>query len=551
MLSIGAVVPFLAVILMPEKVFYHAFAQPMIVFFRLNSPQDLIEPIGWIFCSVILVSGVVRVVNVWLINHLSYGIGSDVCINVFSGSVYNDYETHISSNSSELMNSIISKINVLIVSVIHPCITLGSCSVLLVILTLTFSIANFELTVYSFIGITLLYVFVFKSVRNSLKLNGKRVSSLSDSIAKLVSETMGAMRDIIIDNNQSIYLEQFSGQDKALRSTQAKNNFIGASPRYIVETVGIILIAFFALYGVGESEDMTSRVALLGGMAFGLQRLLPVFQQFYAAFTGLRSGEKILDDIVRIMSVDNGLSTFQSNEEIAFVSKIELDAAAFSYSKSSKYVFEDLSLSISKGETVGFLGESGAGKTTVVDCIMGLLNLTRGDLLIDGVVVNPYNVDSFRKLISHVPQSVFLIDGSIIENIAFGVSPENIDLEQVEKVVQAACLDGVISNLKDGYKTNVGERGVFLSGGQLQRIGIARALYKRNPILVFDEATSALDLETEEKVLKAVKALTTCTVIIISHRKTTFKNCSKIFTLKKGRFSCIAYDELASIEETL
>jgi ATP-binding cassette subfamily B protein len=271
-------------------------------------------------------------------------------------------------------------------------------------------------------------------------------------------------------------------------------------------------------------------------LAFGAQRLLPVLQQAYVAWSGIQGGRASLEDMLELL--DQPLPDYSEHpikQLISFDNRISLKKLDFRYSSQRPFVLKHLNLTINKGSRVGFIGATGSGKTTLLDIIMGLLQPTNGSLEIDNQTVTPINCCGWQAHIAHVPQTIFLADSSIEENIAFGVPKDQIDFQRVRQAAKQAQIAESIESWPRQYQTFVGERGIRLSGGQRQRIGIARALYKQADVIIFDEATSALDNETEQAVMQAIEGLSKdLTLLIIAHRLTTLKNCTQIVELGGG-----------------
>jgi ATP-binding cassette subfamily B protein len=303
-----------------------------------------------------------------------------------------------------------------------------------------------------------------------------------------------------------------------------------------MEALGMVLISVLAYSLAKQADGMVKAVPVLGAMALGAQRLLPVLQQVYSSWTAIQGSQASLQDTIELL--DQPLPDYAGQspaEPLPFKKIISLNNLYFSYSPKLPYVLNGVNLTITKGSRVGFIGATGSGKSTMLDIIMGLLQPTNGTLEIDGQIVVPRNQCAWQAHIAHVPQAIYLADSSIEENIAFGVPIDKIDFERVRKAAQQAQIAESIEGWPKQYQTFVGERGIRLSGGQRQRIGIARALYKQADVIIFDEATSALDNETELAVMQAIEGLSKdLTLLIIAHRLSTLKNCTQIVELGEG-----------------
>jgi ATP-binding cassette subfamily B protein len=355
---------------------------------------------------------------------------------------------------------------------------------------------------------------------------------------KTVQEGLGGIRDVLLDNSQEVYVRKFSRIDKKLRDAQASNALIGVTPRFVVEALGMMVIVGLALMLSAEGSIVSS-IPVLAALALGAQRLLPLLQNAYNGWTTVTGSEAVLLSVVELLQLPLP-ERFDAagSEPLKLERDIHIAQLGFRYDPDEPEVLSDIDISIPRGKFVGLVGESGAGKSTLVDLLMGLLTPGRGAILVDGVALTEENILWWQRQIAHVPQHIFLCDGSIIENVAFGVPPSKVDLERVREACRRAELHSFIASLPARYETVVGERGVRLSGGQRQRVGLARALYKQASVLILDEATSALDDATEASVIDAVHRLgTDYTVLMIAHRVTTLQRCDIIYRLEHGHVS--------------
>jgi len=305
--------------------------------------------------------------------------------------------------------------------------------------------------------------------------------------------------------------------------------------------LGMLLITFIAYFLAQDSNTTVTTIPVLGALALGAQRLLPTLQQAYASWSSIVGAQAAIKDVLYLLDRPVLLKRLPLNEKtLPFLDQIDLKDIWFRYAPDLPWVFSGLQLSIKKGDRIGFIGVTGCGKSTLLDLIMGLLPPSKGVIEIDGEVVSLSNVAAWQGNISHVPQTIFLSDATIAENIAFGIPFHEIDLERVKRAAQQAQISTVIELMKLQYLTIIGERGIKLSGGQRQRIGIARALYKEANVLILDEATSALDTETEQAVVEAIENLSPdLTILVIAHRISTLKSCSQIIELNHGAIGLV------------
>lgn len=534
-ISIGAVLPFLGILTAPEHVYQHSLMQPIIQILALTEPKQLILPLTILFIIAALLAGVIRLTLLYTMTRLSYATGADLSINIYRRTLYQEYEVHVSRNSSEVINGIITKTNMVIGGVISPTLILVSSIILFGgIMGALFAI-NPMIALSASIGFGMIYWIVIRYTKAHLNDNSKTIANQSTQMVKSLQEGLGGIRDVLIDGTQEFYCKVYRNADLPLRRASGNNVFIGGSPKFAMEAIGMTLIAGLAYLMTQQEGGMVSAIPVLGALALGAQRLLPALQQAYHSYSTIKGSKSSFEDVLNLL--DQPLPEYAGQplpEAIPFTKEIKVNNLNFRYGEDLPWVLKNVNFSLKKGSRVGFVGVTGSGKSTLLDIIMGLLPPTESGLIIDNQVINNQNRRAWQAHIAHVPQNIYLSDSTIEENIAFGIPKEQINHQQVEKAAKQAQISELIDQWKDGYQTFVGERGVRLSGGQRQRIGIARALYKKANVLIFDEATSALDNETEQEVMKAIDDLGgEITILIIAHRLTTLKGCDQIIKLEK------------------
>ena len=534
-LSIGAVLPFLGVLTAPERVFAHTAAQPVIHALGLTAPAQLLLPLTIAFGAAALIAGAMRLLLLWASTRLSFTTGADLSISIYQRTLYQPYAVHCARNSSEIINGISSKTNGVIYIITMLLTLISSAAMLIIILVALLSVDPFVALV-AIGGFGLIYGVIISLTRKQLSINSERIARESTFVIKSLQEGLGGIRDVLIDGSQATYCQIYRNADLPLRRAQSSSSFIGAGPRYAMEALGMLLISALAYSLSQQADGIAKAIPILGALALGAQRLLPVLQQAYAAWSGIRGGQASLQDTLGLLEQPLPDHAGQScASPLPFKHSISLKQLGFRYSPQMPYVLKQLDLTVAKGGRVGFIGTTGSGKSTLLDIVMGLLQPTDGSMEVDGQTITPTNNRSWQAHIAHVPQAIFLADSSIEENIAFGVPKAQIDHQRVRKAAQQAQFADVIEMWPKQYQTFVGERGIRLSGGQRQRIGIARALYKQADVIIFDEATSSLDNETEEAVMQAIESLSTdLTILIIAHRLTTLKNCTQVIELGDG-----------------
>ena len=536
--SIGAVLPFLSALTAPDVLFGHPITQPFIRALHLTEPKQLLLPLTIAFAIGALLSGTMRLILLWLQTRLSHAIGADLSISIYRRTLYQPYSVHVARNSSEIIAAISTKANAVLSSTIMPLFTIISSILMLSSILLALLVIEPEVAIVGLVGFGAIYMLVILITKKVVQRDSQRINYETGRIIKALQEGLGGIRDVLIDGTQATYCSIYRNADLPMRRAQANIAIIGSSPRFVVEAIGMVLIASLAYSLAGRSSSITSAIPVLGAMVLGAQRMLPVLQACYVSWTLMRGGQASLNSTLALL--DQSLPAYADEPPQALMSfqdSITLNNLAFQYSKDAPWVLrEGFNFSIKKGSSIGFIGATGSGKSTLLDIIMGLLQPTLGSLEIDGINVTEQNHRGWQAHIAHVPQVIFLADTSIAENIAFGVPVEKIDYARVKQAAQRAQIAQTIESWSNKYNTLVGERGVRLSGGQRQRIGIARALYKKADVIVFDEATSSLDNDTERTVMETIDSLgDELTVIIVAHRLTTLRNCKHVVEMENGR----------------
>lgn len=545
--SIGTMLPFLSALTNPQQVLQISFAQPFINLLQIRSSENLLFALTVLFVAASLTSAAFRTLLAWASTKITFSTGAEISTEIYRRTLYQPYAVHVSRNSSELINGIVSKTNSVIFGTIAPTLALIS-AVFMLLVILIFLISIEPLVSFTvFIGFGIIYFGLVLISRAKKIHNSKYIATESTQVIKSLQEGLGGIRDVLIDGNQLTYCAIYQEADQRLRNAQASNAFISQAPRYSIEALGMVLIATVAYFIVDSSSGLNNAIPVLGMMALGAQRLLPLMQQAYYSWSSIVGGQASLEDTINLLNqpLPQNIEK-QKVIPLRFNEHIILKSLSFRFSNELPWVLNGLSLHIDKGSRIGIIGSTGSGKSTLLDIVMGLLEPTEGTLEIDGQRVDSSNNRAWQVRIAHVPQSIFLADSTIEENIAFGQPSIDIDHERVRKSAIQAQLASTIDSLPDGYKTKVGERGIKLSGGQRQRIGIARALYKNADVIIFDEATSALDNDTEKAVMDAIEHLSSnLTILIVAHRLTTLKNCTQIVEIEAGNVNRIgSYEEI-------
>ena len=533
--SLGLVIPFLAALSDPSKVLEQSIARSVFEFFGLSQSHDAVRlNLTIAFALAAMMSGLLRFLLIYVSAKVNYGVVHELGREVFRRALHQDYASHIKRNSSEIVGAI-AKVDVVAwgLTMFSSSITafVMASAILLTLLLIapwvSFGVLGGIGTIY--LGITLI-------TRQQLKFNSAIKNDAYSGRVQAVQEGLGSMRDMILDRSQRLFTERFNKIDRAMRSAEASNAIISPSPRFGVEALGMVLIASVAFYLTQKNESFVDALPILGVLALGAQRLLPLVQQIYQGVSYLIGNQVIIHDVASLLDVEVDENASVQIDTLPFQNQIRLTDIGFNYGADLPPVLNDISFEIPKGSCVGFTGETGSGKSTLIDIIVGLLDPVVGKVEVDGLPLQGKSRFGWQQNIAYVPQDIYLRDASFSENIAFGVPRDLIDMPKVRRAAAVAQIDQFIEQSPLQYEGKVGELGVSLSGGQRQRIGIARAIYKSSSVLVLDEATSALDTKTESAVINAVlKANPSVTILMIAHRENTLEQCDFIVRLDNGQ----------------
>lgn len=537
--AIGGVIPFIAAITKPEILMENEFFGVILVLLEpiisLNE-TNIHFFITFVFISAVILSGAIRLLLLYVNTKLSFATGNDISVEIYRRTLYQSYEVHLLQNSSEVVSSILIKAKRMIGSVIMPIINIIIAAFFLFFLFLFFLKLNPMIFLYGVIFFGFIYFSIGFIFKKKLFNAGLTESREHQKVMQLLMEGLGGIRDVIIDNKQDFHISLFSNSDYKLRKAAALTTFLSSSPRFIIETVLILGLCLFTLFIFDSKQSIENYLPLIGSIALGSQRLLPILQNAFQSWANLKSVSPILSEILAFLDLPLKSNYKLGESELIFNQEIRFSNVSFKYQGSDRLVLNDLSFLIKKGTKIGIKGETGSGKSTLIDILMGLLTPTSGKLFVDNQELNPSNVKEWQKQLAHVPQSIFLLDASIKENIALGVPLNEIDEELVRLSAKHAMIEDFIDELPDKWNTKIGERGARLSGGQRQRIGLSRALYKRANFIVLDEATSALDQETEKSVMQSINNLGgEITVVIVAHRLSTLEACDEVFEVRNGK----------------
>ena len=543
MASIGALLPFLTLLAAPEQIErFGLFARTVD---RLGLRREhLLLAATLLFVATAVIATVIRLLLLRAAQRFVFAVGHDLGTKLYDHLLHQSYLYHTLHNSAEVQAGI-QKVNNITNLFLQPLMQgLISLTVMLFIVA-ALAFADPVLAGVAMVSFGGVYIGISLTVRRVLQRNSGRLSGLAGQRIQAIQEGMGAIRDVLIERAQPLYLRKFARLDQSFRDAQSVTTFLANAPRYLVEGVGMVLIALLAVGASRQPGGLTAALPALGALAIGAQRLMPLLQQTYFGWSQMMTNYVNLTNVLDVL--DQPVERPDRDAPpLAFARAIELRGVSFGYGAAGA-VLRDISLAVPKGARIGLVGRTGSGKSTILDIVMGLVQPQQGAVLVDGRPLADAQ-DRFRwqANINHVPQAIFLSDDTLAANIAFGHEVDTIDMARVRAAAEAAHAAEFIEALPEGYASKVGEQGMRLSGGQRQRLGLARALYARRPVLVLDEATSALDAATEDAVMESIRRLDEdLTVIIVAHRLSTLRHCSTIVRLDAGRIVAMgSFDEV-------
>ena len=541
-LGVASVMPFVTVLTNPDMIETNFILNNLFNFtgiFGVKTYLQFTFALGILVFVILIISISLRAFTSYLLIRFTQMCEYNISKRLVKNYLNQNYSWFLNRNSADLGKSILSEVALIIgygfkpfINLITQCVI--SIMIIILLITIDFKIAISLGLLFSFI-----YGLIYSVLRAPLKQIGQK--RIEDNRLRFmsVSEAFGAIKEIKVSDLEKVYVERFAKPSKSYAYNHSLAKTMALLPGYAVQAVVLGCIILTTLYLMMQSGSFVGFIPVITLYAFAVFRLMPSFQKIYSAIVALRSAGPALDSLYNDMEKLGSPDTKEDNnkENIEFNKNISLNAVNFKYPNSSKISLKEINVNISAHTTVGLIGPTGSGKTTLVDLILCLLEAQSGTLKIDGRVINKKNIKAWQNLIGYVPQNIYLTDDTIAANIALGVDPININYEEIERAAKNANIHDFIENeLPKKYETTVGERGIRLSGGQRQRIGIARALYRQPQLLILDEATSALDNKTEKIVMETVRHISkNITIIIIAHRLSTVKECDNIYLLENGQ----------------
>ena len=538
-IGVASIMPFIAILSQPSIIETNYFLNSIFKYsntFGIDTNQEFLFMLGIIVFTLLITSlsfkALTTYAQIRFVKMREYTIGK----RLVEGYLHQPYSWFLNRNSADLGKSILGEVGTVVSGGILPSIVLISqCLVATSMFTLLF-LSDFKLALISGCSIGIFYGVIINFNHKFLKRIGQERLKANQLRFLAVSEAFGASKEIKVKGLEQIYVKRFSDSSVLFAKNQALSQALAQLPRYALEAIAFGGMILVVLYLMSQTGTFKNALPIISLYAFAGYRLVPALQSIYACITQLRFIGPAINSLSDDLKSLKSYKIHQDKKILLIENDITLRNIHYNYPEISRTALRNINIKIPAKTTIGLVGPTGSGKTTLVDLILGLLQAQKGTLEVDAQVIKESNLRAWQRSIGYVPQNIYLADDTVSANIAFGINKKDIDQEEVERAAKTANLHNfIINESPQQYQTIVGERGIKLSGGQRQRIAIARALYNKPQVLILDEATSALDNQTEQVVMEAINNLSkNITIILIAHRLNTVKNCDIIFKLDKG-----------------
>lgn len=553
-LMVGSVMPFLAVLAEPSRIQDTAVLHWAYNAFGFDTTYGFLIGLGLLSFTVIAVASAIQFAKTWMVARFAWMRMHSLSHRMLGGFLAQPYAFFLNRHSGEMGPRVLSEPLQVVHKFYRPAAELIAASFTVVAIVLMLLWVEPVVAVVSFVVLGGIYAVVYRSTRYHLLALGRTTVAAERERFRMTNESFAGIKDIKLLGRERAYLDRYAAPSLRQANAEVKVTVLAQVPQFALQAValgGVILMCLLLIdpATVASGASLGGILPVLGVFAFAGQRMMPELSKIYASLAQIQAGAAAVDSLhADLMSnMLRGALPTSDVEALGMRENLVLDGISYAYPKSGAVSIDGITLSIRAGEKIGIVGTTGAGKTTLVDIILGLLEPYRGKLIADGQPIDGSKLRAWMKSVGYVPQEIFLVDASVAENIALGAKPEEIDHELVRRSAEIARIDQFITTeLPEDYQTHIGERGVRLSGGQRQRLGIARALYHDADLIVFDEATSALDNLTEHEVMEAIRSLPgNKTLLMIAHRLSTIQTCDRIVVLDRGKLvGCDTWDAL-------
>ena len=535
LLSLGSVIPFITALTNPELILNQIEKYIFLKdFLNITTPETVVLPFFIIFIALVLFAALFRLLSLYLLHRVTYSAGIELSIDLFRKIISQEYKFFINTNTNQIITLLTNKTPRAVNSILCFVHILNH-FILAIFILFGFIFLSPVISIMIFLILGLAYFFILIAAKNIFNKNSLIQSNNENDLVRFTREAFSGIRLIIIDKIHDYFISKFSITKSTHDNALLINNFLGHSPKIIMESLGIVILSSLAFYLIKTEYTFLDLVPFFVVIGLGAQKLLPIFQQVYYSFASIESDYESSVQVANFCKINTNYSVYNKTKEtINFKKYIEFKNVTFKYN-SKITSLKNINTKILCNKKIGIVGHTGSGKSTFIDLLMGLNKPTSGEILVDGIELNNTNINKWHNCISHVSQNIYISDIPIKNNIAFGKKNNEIDSSKIDKISKMLDLDNFIENLKDGLNSYIGESGNLISGGEKQKIALARALYKKFNTLILDEATSAMDNKSEELIMNEIFDIQNKTIIIIAHRLTTVKNCDIILEFESGK----------------
>ena len=532
LIGLAALLPFFGVILTPGFIQENEWLRLFYELLNFQSETNFIIFLSLLILGIIITKNLIGLWINYIQGKFTWTVYHHLATKMLRGTYDKGYLYFTNNNSNKIFNNIVYSTELFCTTLVQKLIIFINELLILIFICISLMVYDYKIILILISTVVPVYSFFYYITKGEIQEIGRKQYEIAPHIKKPIFEIIFGINDVIINNSFRSFSDKFSKAVKDISRYKIRGEMLTHTSPRLMEVAVIMAVLILMLYGVLYIKDRNMIITLIGIFGLAAYRAIPTINRMMIAIMSIKSAQHIfpvLETIREIKVIDN-------KDEISFNSRIELDGLSFQYPNTQTYSLSNVSFTIKRGESIGLIGKSGSGKTTLMNVLLQFVTQTSGDIKLDGKPLSLNNLPSWRKKIGYVSQDVFLIDGSVAENIAFGMPHDELDEAMLNKVIEQASLKEVIDNLENGIHHAIGERGVKLSGGQRQRLGIARALYSGAEILFFDEATSALDSVTEGEITESIRKLSSSdlTMFIIAHRITTLKYCDRIIEMSEG-----------------
>lgn len=534
--GIGSIMPFIGVLMQPDIIHHNKILSTLYDMLHFTRDQQFVIFTGAVSLTILILGGVINIFAIHYQLRVTFRIGHKLAFRLLTSYLSQPYNFFLNTNSNTLKTIVLSDVDRAIAAVLVPCGVIISKTMVIVVLSAMLLMVNPVVTFLLMMTTGSVYAGLLFYFRKRMRIRGENSVEQNRIRFQTTNEAFSSIRDIKLHDNAGFFIGKFRAASDGYNRAQAYSLYHGQLPKFIIEMIGFVALISLILYlivtGSKTANEIIPLIALFAASGY---KVLPAAQSLYASYNNVRFYMTSIDMILAGLALPEGHNSITDAESrLDFQREISLQDVSFSYPGRDEPVLQSVNCTIRKNSLVGIVGATGAGKSTLIDILIGLLPPDSGQVAVDGITIRAENTKLWQHQIGYVPQKIYLLDDSIENNIAFGQTIT--DQAVIQNAAAMAQIDDFISTLPAGYKTSVGEQGDHLSGGQRQRIGIARALYRDPAVLVLDEPTSALDIDTARQLVATLKSLSrNKTIILITHATEILEHCDQILNLEHGR----------------